>query len=120
MIRIVSPDPDVYDFFDPGLPARGIPSQAPANAGFGEKFGKADAITTDFSRISGKSLSFSGKFDLRIRDGLQQAYPEIVTPAVLDALNELASFDDDRKEIETVASRQSPAVTHDWRPATGD
>jgi malate synthase len=36
---------------------------------------------------------------LEIRKGLEQAYPDVLTPAALDALRMLAHFDDDRKDI---------------------
>jgi malate synthase len=41
----------------------------------------------------------SGSTDLEIRDGLTTSYPDILTPAALDALSALAPLDHDRREI---------------------
>ena len=55
-------------------------------------------MKTNSSRIPGTVVG-SSSGSLQIREGLGKSYPDIFTPAVLDALVALAPFDDDRKEV---------------------
>jgi len=55
-------------------------------------FGSRDKMTTTGNRVPSSKT-------LEIRNGLEKAYPDVFTPAVLDALAALTPFDNDRKEI---------------------
>jgi len=56
-------------------------------------------MTANSDQLPQESVRTSGGFSLKIRSGLEQAYPDIFTPAVLEALGALAPFDEDRKEL---------------------
>jgi malate synthase len=61
--------------------------------------GKATKMTTNSGQLPGGSRRTSGGFELKIRDGLEASYPDILNSAVLEALAAIAPFDNDRKEM---------------------